>query len=184
MEHYEKVEKLREKANISYEEARAVLEECDWDLLDAIVKLEADGTVFSNQGTAEDGEPKTALQIAESYQQYQQEQQKKTKGVFRSICDGLKFLLDKGLHNKFIVKRYGEIIMDIPILLLVILMIGFFWFLLILMAVSLFFGFSYSFEGPELGRDDINHVMGKAAEAAENLKTEAKEYHEKEKKNG
>ena len=45
MEHLEKVEKLREKANVSYEEAKAALESCDWDILDALVKLESEGKV-------------------------------------------------------------------------------------------------------------------------------------------
>ena len=44
------------------------------------------------------------------------------------------------------------------------------------MVIGLFFGFSYSFAGPELGRDDINSAMGKATSAAEALKTEIREY--------
>lgn len=43
MENLEKVEKLRKKADISYEEAKEILEECDWDLLDAVIKLESMG---------------------------------------------------------------------------------------------------------------------------------------------
>ena len=46
MNEYEKVEKLREKANVSYEEAKAALEKCNWDLLDAIVLLEREGKIF------------------------------------------------------------------------------------------------------------------------------------------
>ena len=37
MEQLEKVEKLRERADVSYEEAKEALEDCDWDLLDAMV---------------------------------------------------------------------------------------------------------------------------------------------------
>ena len=40
MTNYEMVELLRQKANVSYEEAKAALEASDWDLLDAIVLLE------------------------------------------------------------------------------------------------------------------------------------------------
>ena len=39
MDHLEKVEKLRAKANITYEEAKAVLEEAGGDLLDAMTTL-------------------------------------------------------------------------------------------------------------------------------------------------
>ena len=40
MEHFEMVEKLRQKANVSYEEAKDALEKCDWDMLDALVLLD------------------------------------------------------------------------------------------------------------------------------------------------
>lgn len=43
MDHLEMVEKLRAKANVSYEEARDALEACDWDLLDALLMLESEG---------------------------------------------------------------------------------------------------------------------------------------------
>ena len=43
MDHLEMVEKLREKANVSYEEASAALEKCNWDLLDALLLLESEG---------------------------------------------------------------------------------------------------------------------------------------------
>ena len=43
MDNFEKVEKLREKANVSFEEAKAALEESNWDLLDAMIVLEKQG---------------------------------------------------------------------------------------------------------------------------------------------
>lgn len=43
MDNLKKVEKLMERADVSYEEAKAVLEECDWDVLEAVVKLESQG---------------------------------------------------------------------------------------------------------------------------------------------
>ena len=49
MEMIEKVERLREKANVSYEEAKEALEQSGGDLLDAIVLLERQGK--SKSGT-------------------------------------------------------------------------------------------------------------------------------------
>ena len=40
MDHFEKVEKLRERANISYAEAKEALEKSNGDLLDAMACLE------------------------------------------------------------------------------------------------------------------------------------------------
>ena len=45
MDHYEMVESLRAKANVTYEEAKAALEASDWDMLDALVLLESEGKV-------------------------------------------------------------------------------------------------------------------------------------------
>ena len=46
----EQVERLREKANISYEEAKAVLEEAGGSLLDALILLEQRGKIHSDAG--------------------------------------------------------------------------------------------------------------------------------------
>ena len=40
MDQLEKVEKIREKTGVSYEDAKSALEACNYDLLDAIVYLE------------------------------------------------------------------------------------------------------------------------------------------------
>ena len=40
MDKLEKVEKLREKTGVSYEDAKNDQEKCDYDLLDAIINLE------------------------------------------------------------------------------------------------------------------------------------------------
>jgi len=45
------VETLREKANVSYEEAKAALEASNWDLLDAIVLLEGEGKIPTETST-------------------------------------------------------------------------------------------------------------------------------------
>ena len=46
----ELVEQLRKRAHVSYEEARAVLEEADGDLLAALILLEQRGKIRSDGG--------------------------------------------------------------------------------------------------------------------------------------
>lgn len=186
MNDLEKVEKLKEKANISYEEARAVLKECEWDLLEAVIKLENEGKIssnnentFSTKGSPSSESPKSPQEVAESYQNYQHKNAENEKGFFHSLWTGIKYILKKSCENKFIVKKHGISVLDIPILLLIVLMIGFFWILLVLMIAGLFFGFSYNFAGPDLGREDVNNAMNKASKAAEDFKTEVKNNSEK-----
>ena len=52
MEHIEMVEKLMEKANVSYAEAKQALENNNWDMLDALIELERQGKVHGGQSTA------------------------------------------------------------------------------------------------------------------------------------
>ena len=46
MEHIEMVEKLMEKANVSYAEAKQALENNNWDMLDALIELERQGKLL------------------------------------------------------------------------------------------------------------------------------------------
>lgn len=167
MTNLEKVEKLREKANITYEEAKAVLESCNWDMLDAIVKLESEGKINASEESTDS--PK---QIVESYQSYQSEQAKKNSGTWSTIKNWVCKVLRKSCDNRFVVRRHGEQIMEIPVLLLIILLLASVWTILIVLAIGLFFGFSYSFSGPDLGRKDINDAMAKANDVADGIKDE------------
>ena len=55
MEHIEMVEKLMEKANVSYAEAKQALENNNWDMLDALIELERQGKVHGEHSTLHDG---------------------------------------------------------------------------------------------------------------------------------
>ena len=45
MDKFKLVEKLKDKANINYEEAKNVLEKNNWDILDSIIYLEEIGRI-------------------------------------------------------------------------------------------------------------------------------------------
>ena len=51
MDNLEKVEKLREKTGVSYEEAKEALEANNYDVLDAIIYLEKKGKVKAPEVT-------------------------------------------------------------------------------------------------------------------------------------
>ena len=53
MNEFEKAEKLRERANVSFEEARDALKACGGDLLDAMVYLERLGHIKPSEETTE-----------------------------------------------------------------------------------------------------------------------------------
>lgn len=176
MDNLEKVEKLRAKTGVSYDEAKTVLEECDWDLLDAIIKLESEGKVkngASSSYTTDSGNgdetPKSPQQVAESYHNYNSSHND-SKGFFHTLWNGLVLLLKKGCENTFIVSKDDRRIMEIPVLLLIVLMICSVCLVLIVMLIGLFCGYHYSFSGPDLGRDNVNEAMDRVGKAAENFR--------------
>ena len=62
--------------------------------------------------------------------------------------------------------------MTLPVTVLVILLLFTFWFTVPLMIVGLFFGYKYSFSGPELGKEEVNRTMDQVSDVVDNLKKE------------
>ena len=52
MDEFEKVEKLRQRANVSYEEAKEALDKSQGDLLDAMIYLEGQGKISADEQTS------------------------------------------------------------------------------------------------------------------------------------
>lgn len=168
MTNFEMVEVLREKANVTYEEAKAALELTNWDLLDAMLLLEKEGKVPSGA---------TAAYSTKKEEPAAEEKEPNHKG-FR---DGIRWLLKKfrelvriGNSNHFVVTHKDKEHLTLPVTVVAVLLICSFWGVAVVLAVGLFCGLRYSFKGPNLGKDKINDAMNKAAEAAENVKEEIK----------
>lgn len=180
MEQFEKVEKLREKANVSYEEAKAALEESNWDMLDAIVHLEKAGKVngpktasytTNNENTA--GTEKTAAQPDDgtSFSEL--------IGKFFRWCGKV---IKKGNENSFVIKKGIETPVCLPVTVFVLLILFAFWVTIPLIIIGLFFGFKFSFKGPDLEKNSVNDFMDKASETAETIKDDFKSGMNKENK--
>ncbi|MCL2842849.1 MAG: ubiquitin [Oscillospiraceae bacterium] len=164
MDRIELVEKLRERAGVTYEEAKAALEESKWDLLDAVVLLEKQGKVggvgysTKHDRTEESKDPGG-------------EKAKKPKGDgFEKFITFLGKIIHKGNTNSLVVLRHSEEKFSLPVTAFVLLLAIGFWVVPFVMIGSLFCGFHYKFRGPDLGKDSINSAMDKAAKAAEAAK--------------
>lgn len=172
----EQVEKLRERANVTFEEAKAALDATGGDILEALILLErqgkttapAGGGYYSSGGAA--GEQKSEPQA-----------EKKPAGgetfggVIRHIGRFLRKLLHKGNTNSFLIYRYDQLQASLPITALVLMLVFMFWITIPLMIVGLFFNFHYRFSGPDLGKDAVNNAMDSAARAAEDIKRSVQE---------
>lgn len=163
----EQVERLREKANVSYARAKEALEYSGGNLLDALIYLEEQGAIPRPEGayysTRSDAppQPDDTLVVSRETDQCGGEERPKV-GIFRRI----RYLL---LDNELEIWRKNQPITSMPVLILVLLVVVAFWVTLPLLILGLFFGFRYRFCGPDLERDSINSVMDNMADNASNL---------------
>lgn len=170
MEQLEKVEKLRQRANVSYEEAKMALEQSNWDLLDAMVYLEQLGKVKApnNSSYSTNYEEQTQY-ISVPNTIYSQN----TSGedFFSKMKRIIKKLWKKSKENYFCINHKGEEVIKMPVWGLVLILL-FAWQLAIpAMVISLFFECHYHFCG-KADLSGVNDVMNKAGAFAEKVKEE------------
>ena len=167
MDHFEMVEKLRAKANVSYEEAKAALEASDWDMLDALVLLESEGKV---KDAPEAKEYTTQEKKEYSWNTGNGEVKVTFSSALSKLWDWIRKLFQKGNANQFVITRKGDELIAMPITVLALLLICFWPFSLVILFVGLFLGARYSFRGPDINtnvNDFMNKAQDKAASAVE-----------------
>ncbi len=175
MDHFEMVEKLREKSGVSYEDAKAALEAANWDLLDAMVILETEGKIA--QGA------KDYSTRREERKESGEKRHQAFQSTLSQIGSALASAINKGNKIMVNVNKAGDTVFSVPLTVLIILLVFAFWVVLPLLVVGLFFGFTYSVQSQGAGVMAVNHAMDKASEIAGNIKAEveksAKEHQQK-----
>ena len=166
MEKMEKVEALRNKAGVTYEEAKAALEANNWDVLDAMIALEKEGKV--KQTSSSKAEVLTGDVVTENGQKGSSEPKR------RKFMNWVKDILRKANRNSFEISKDGKIILTVPVLVFVIVLLFAFHIVIPLMIIGLFFSIKYHFSGPDVHSVDvdINAAMDSASRTVENLKDE------------
>lgn len=172
----EHVEKLRQRANVSYEEAKEALEAAGDDLLDAMIYLENKGKVAPPTGGgsySSEAPRQEAEAAAESFRQEAQKSGESFSQLMGRFFRWCRDMINKGNRNSFEVWRHDEYSFGVPVTVLVVLVLCAFWVVIPLLVVGLFLGFRYRFSGSDLKEDTVvNRAMDGAAQAAENLKEE------------
>ena len=181
MEH---VEKLREKANVSYAEAKAALDACGDDLLEALLYLERQGKVtppehggYYSSKSEQKEQPSNTSEPVHSGEPKGESFSELMGRFFRWV----RSLFIKGCENMFDVQRGDTQIITMPVIVLVLLLIFCFWLVIPLLIIGLFLGCRYRFRGKDVERTAVNKVMQSAENAAETLKTDIKEAADKSK---
>ena len=163
------IDTLRERADISYEEAKEVLEQAGDDLLEAILLLEQQGKLKKDAGPEHSGasSEETSGSEADTEKTVPDEKDGSCAG---SLGKTLKSAFRFVLHTSFHIRRRGREIAAMPTWVLAVLMPPFWGFIVPSMLIALFFEFRYSFSG----KADVNAAnewfekAGSFAEGVEN----------------
>ena len=172
MDNFEKVEKLREHANVTYEEAKEALESSNWDILDAMIYLEKKGKTKESQRA--EYSTKTERCVGEVINDRHEEQKSNFKESMHRFARWCSRILEMGNTNSFCVEKDGKEIFKVPVTVLILLLLFAFWVVLPLLIIGLFLNMRYHFQGPDMHAVDldINKAMDSAANTAENIKNE------------
>ena len=84
-----------------------MLEECDWDVLEAVVKLESLGKLkknastasYSTDGSAGGQDSKSPQEMAKSYEDYTKNHENKERSAFHTLWKAIKLVLKKSCES-------------------------------------------------------------------------------------
>ena len=168
MDEFEKIEKLRTRADVTYEEAKKALNEANGDLLEAMIILEKEGKVVKPEqqvhSTEYTREPGYEMVPVGDGKNCGENFGVKVKEIVKKVIDYLS-------NNHMKVSHHDEQVIDLPLWTAVMILVLGWWFVLVLIVVSLFFDWNYKFYGKN-NLQGANNVMDQAKETAEQVKEE------------
>ena len=143
MEHIEMVERLHEKAGISYTDAKDALERSGWDMLEALVLLEREGkidpltasTSSADGGTSYEKVTATASRKESNFHE-----------AMNGVREKLRKMFDDSLSTDFVVKRQGKEVFRLQVLIALILCLCLWEPILAALVIGLICDCRYSFE--------------------------------------
>ena len=176
MDRFELVEKLVKSTGVGYEDAKTALESSGWDLLDAAVWLEKNGKVENKSShfttNSEQQQEQRKQQEEERMKEEQRRESPKTSaGSASSGNRVLHTILTKArqiiMDNELVIcKSSGEVFLEIPIWLAIVLLVVAFWPSVIVLVLVFILGFRFRLHGPDLGSDQVNRILNRAENAA------------------
>lgn len=190
MENHKLIEKLMEKTNIQYEEAKITLEKNNYNILDAILDLEIGGkvkgpevSVYYTNKFISSNEEILAFPNANSSRDYNKEDVSGTgaysrKNFFQVIGDFI-----ERCNNIFVEISKGEkTYIRFPVTVVALLLFFCFWTVIVSIIISVFFDieFSVSGEGIDGSKNTINNFSSNLSKKAREVRRDIKTKHKKE----
>ncbi len=176
MDIMEKVEQLRAHANISFEEARTVLEEAGGDLLEAVILLERQGKIKKPETELMEMEAEKVEQNTEEAEPKSEKAAGKAAGkssrcTGKEIGNAVRKIVKILKNNSFSVTRKDNLLFMMPAWVFALGLLFAWRFIIPAMLISLFFDVKFAFTGED-DLSDANKFMDKVGDMAEEVKNE------------
>ena len=177
MENLKLIDKLKNKANISYEEAKDVLEKSDWDILNAMLYLEEKNKIkkpsVSIFYTNESKESYKNIEVINNKEKINYNKYKNDntfEGIFELLCK----VID-ACNNIFLeIKRENRVFLKIPITVMILLLIFAFGVVIPLSIVGLFWDIEFSLSSSKVEISKANDILKSISNNAKRLKEQLK----------
>ncbi|WP_040214422.1 DUF4342 domain-containing protein [Clostridium polynesiense] len=153
----EQIDELRKRVDVTYEEAKAALEQTNGDVLEAVIYLEKNHKYKKDDNFKESKE-----NFEDSFS--------KSVGRFINYC---KKVLKKGNSNHILIEKNDNIILRLSLTIFVLVLVLVPYMSIPLLIIALFTGHKFSFQGKDVEKTQANEALRKMSEAAENIKAEA-----------
>ncbi len=138
----EQIDELRKRANVSFEDAREALQECNGDLVEAMVYLEKNGKIKSkNSCESKD-----------------------------SLWDKFKALVNKGNNTRFIMYKKDKTIINLSVTISIIISALAFHIAIIGLVVALVAGYRFKFVKNNGENMKVNETLDKMHNNIDNIK--------------
>lgn len=165
MTEFEKVEKLRMRADVSYEEAKKALDEANGDILDAMIALENQGKTVKPENEKYSTNTENVVVCTPLNSNDDKDKKKEeTKEKYREVGRKFRAFIDKLFVNYVLLTRKEETIIKLPLWIFALVVLIGIHVVPIIIVISLFFGVRYSF----VGRDEMK-MANEAAQKAEKI---------------
>lgn len=149
------VERLHEKAGISYADAKDALERSGWDMLEALVLLEREGKIDPLTASTTSTDDNT------SYEAVTATASKKESNFHETMNkagDKFKKLFNDSIITYFVVKRQGKEILRVQILIALLLCLCIWEAVLVALVIGLIFDCRYSIDGRAENAADTHNM--------------------------
>ena len=140
MEHMEMIEKLRQKAGITREEAEDALSRAGWDMLDALVILEREGKIASLTSSVVTADPYAQGAPTGTWQNAG------TRSAGATLWEKIKELFRRSVTYSFVVRRRGKELLSLPVLVMLVVVLALFKLSAVALIVGLLCECQYKIE--------------------------------------